>query len=533
MRRMRGRAVGIALLVFGVGACGQSTEGERADTSDDGTGGGADTGGGTSGAMGGGTVGGTSGAGGTGSGTGGIAGNTGGGPPRTATFHLIEPVQRHLDEAAMTTNASLRTRVSFVSDDLSYVIGASQLSNQGAKVPDEEPILWTLAEGTVALGALPGVDEATDETQVADIDPTGSVVVGWASNAGGGRRAFRWTEATGMVDISPPDAIEAYASLVSDDGSAVTGWFSTMDSARLQIFRWTSAGGAVDLGEIPGGIEGAPAYLSPDGSVVAGNGIPSCANDGSCESTSVFFHWSEEGGMENIGTLPGYTFCNLTFPTEVSYGPMMTGYCGGDDRYEPFIWSEADGLRGLGALPTGIASGPSAVSEDGRVAMFQGRTAAGVEVAWRWTADSGVSEIAPSADYYSVEVRGFRWGMSADGSVAIGMLRSFNETRAVRFTSGGLEMLAVPDGHETTGPLGVSRDGRTIAGSSGPAAGPSNAVAWLNDDVVIVSDALAAAGVALGDGVTLPYASAFPNGVIVGDAYTPNGTLAWIATLAD
>jgi uncharacterized membrane protein len=238
--------------------------------------------------------------------------------------------------------------------------------------------------------------------------------------------------------------------------------------------------------------------------------------------------------MENIGTLSDYAYCNITFPTEVSYGPMMTGYCGGSEGFEPFIWSEAGGLRGLGALPMESEGGPSAVSEDGRVALFQGRTATGTAVAWRWTADSGVTEIAPSAGYDALQMFGFRWSMSADGSVAKGTLEGATGTRAVRLTSRGLDVLPLPNGHDTSSPLGVSRDGKTIAGSSTPLSGDGLfAVVWRGDDVVLVSDALAAVGIDPGDSVTLLYASPFLDNVLVGDAQTERGNLAWVAELSE
>ena len=488
---MRRGHVGIALVVFGLGACGGSSRSERAGE-----------------------------AGGSGSTT------------KITAFQLIDPVARHIEEA-QNTGATLNTYVDFVSGDLTFAIGWSRLSRNGAEVPDDEPIRWSVAEGTMPLGALPGMDPATDETQIWDVDATGSVVVGRARSATTATRAFRWTRETGMVDISPEGSAEAHATLVSDDGSVVAGWFSGIENQELRVFRWTSATGAVDLGAIPGVIQGEPAFLSPDGSVIAGIASPACLQDGSCQE-SALFQWSEEAGMENLGALPGHDYCFATYPTAVTYGPLLTGFCVGDGGQEPFLWSEADGLRGLGTLPAGGEGGPTAVSEDGRVAIFQGRSASGTAVMWRWTANSGVSEIAPSSGYTGLQVSGFRWGMSADGSVSIGTLQTApHGTRAARLTAQGLEVLAVPDGHEISSPSGVSRAGRTIAGSASTSTGGNAAVVWRGDGVVVVADALVAGGVELPADATLIYASPFPNDVLVGGARTPTGTLAWIATLSD
>jgi hypothetical protein len=90
------------------------------------------------------------------------------------------------------------------------------------------------------------------------------VVVGNANDLGGDNRAFRWT-ASGTIDIgglSPTD--NNYASDVSADGSIIVGMSSDLP------FRWTSATGMVQL-PLPAGAQyGWAATISGDGSVVGG-----------------------------------------------------------------------------------------------------------------------------------------------------------------------------------------------------------------------------------------------------------------------
>jgi uncharacterized membrane protein len=458
-------------------------------------------------------------------------GNDADGGPKVAAFHLIEPLPAHIEAARnATTEVILGTSVSFVSDDLRIVIGDSGLLAEGA-IRMTEPMRWTPEGGTMELGALPGADPAFDWVGVADIDSTGSTVVGSARDASG-TRAVRWTESTGILDISPPGAYEASAWFVSDDGAVVVGMFSVTIRDAAEIFRWTSASGAVALGPIPGLIGEIPYYLGPDGSVIAGIGSPQCVADGTCGQVNAFFEWSEQAGMQNIGSLPGYDSCNVN-PYDVSYAPMLTGNCSGPAGVEPFVWTEADGLRGLGAMPEGVG-GPSAVSEDANVALFQGYNSAGTPVAWRWTADSGASELLPTAGWDVVYLLGFRSLMSADGSVAEGTLVRDMESRGARVTSRAVEPLPLLDGYTIASPVGISRDGRTIAGTiAASVTDGSHAVVWRGDDVALVSDALAAWGIALDEGVTLRDATALPHRGLVGTAETAGGDLAWIAELPE
>jgi uncharacterized membrane protein len=454
--------------------------------------------------------------------------------PVARSFHLIEPIARHLELARESPAALVRTNASYPSNDGAVVIGTSVLS-LSLDGGDEEPIRWTPATGTVPLGALPGVNSDTDTTGIGAVNPSATVVVGSATDATGKVCAFRWTEATDLVDISPPNAIEARATLVSDDGAAAAGWYSILGSGEMGLFRWTSETGAEDLGMIPGGGSGEPMFLSADGSVIAGIATPSCAVLGQCPNRNTFFEWTSESGMKDLGTLAGNDICSVMFPNELSYGPLMTGYCTGGGRYEPFIWSEEDGLRGLGPLPVSDEGWPVAVSEDGRTAILQSRIQDGVIAAWRWTEDAGLRNILSSDRDGPFQFQSLRSSMSADGAVVVGRIDRNDGPKAFRFTSRGLEELPTLPNRTSSAAYGVSRDGSTIAGTStSSTVDDPVAVVWRGDRIDRIDELLATRGIELEADVRLSFAAATPSAnVLVGDADTPRGKLAWILTLEE
>ncbi len=122
------------------------------------------------------------------------------------------------------------------------------------------------------LGTLGG-----SESLAWGVSADGSVVVGWARNASHQWRAFRWTQATGMVDLGTLGGDYSEASGVSADGSVVVG-VATNASNQERAFRWTQAGGMEDLNItyaslLTNGSLLSYAYaISPDGRYIVGYG---------------------------------------------------------------------------------------------------------------------------------------------------------------------------------------------------------------------------------------------------------------------
>ncbi|MCG8344495.1 MAG: autotransporter domain-containing protein, partial [Chlorobiales bacterium] len=131
---------------------------------------------------------------------------------------------------------------------------------------------WTEAGGMVDLGTLKTDNSGDSEANALSAD--GSVAAGRAESDTEFQRAFRWTEAGGMVDLGTlktDNSGDSYAYALSADGSVAAGWAES-DTELQRAFRWTEADGMVDLGTLKTDNSGdSYAYaLSADGSVVAG-----------------------------------------------------------------------------------------------------------------------------------------------------------------------------------------------------------------------------------------------------------------------
>ena len=114
----------------------------------------------------------------------------------------------------------------------------------------------------------------------------GSVVVGYrgfSSDSGVIYKAFRWTEASGMVGLGdlPGGDFSNYAKGVSGDGSTVVGYAATPSN---EAFLWTSAGGMQRLWDVllANGVDPAASgwtsldfaqAISADGKTIVGQGI--------------------------------------------------------------------------------------------------------------------------------------------------------------------------------------------------------------------------------------------------------------------
>jgi probable HAF family extracellular repeat protein len=269
-----------------------------------------------------------------------------------------------------------------------------------------------------------------DSSAANAVSADGSVVVGYGTRGTSieSREAFRWTSGGGMVGLGylPGSSSNGWAHGVSGDGSVVVG-----DSGH-DSFRWTSGGGMVGLGSF--GLAGIG--VSADGSVIVGVG-------GSLSHTgSEAVRWTSDGGTVGLGLLPGDAVDSAAFGVSadgsvvVGWGRRFQGE-GFQPKLEAFRWTSDTGMVGLGDLTGNLfESFAFDVSGDGSVVVGYGSTYFGTE-AFLWTSDGGMKRlwdvlldqgVNPAANGWSyLEVAS---GISADGNTIVGWGRHNGNTEA-------------------------------------------------------------------------------------------------------
>jgi uncharacterized membrane protein len=195
-----------------------------------------------------------------------------------------------------------------VNPDGSVVVGGSSLTTAGASV--YQAFRWTQALGLKNLGSIAPAGYSVAHGTSDD----GTVVVGMTSVPAtepgfpNQLHAFRWVltnPATGAGTTTDLGPATSEAMAVSSDGSVIVG-----HGAGTRAFRWTQAGGVVDLGVLPGHSHSMATAVSADGKVVVGISSPdfistAFPNPGPFydHTTARAFRWTQATGMRDLNTL--------------------------------------------------------------------------------------------------------------------------------------------------------------------------------------------------------------------------------------
>jgi uncharacterized membrane protein len=270
---------------------------------------------------------------------------------------------------------------------------------------------WTSATGPVALGRLLGTSTAGTARAVSG---DGLVVVGDDFvNASSDKKAYRWTSGTGMQDLGflarlggPPQ--ESFARGVNFDGSVVVGISGGM------AFRWTQATSMVNIGPASDGSNPAAAYaVSPDGSVVVGTEF-----DGTGPYTQAM-RWTSGTGMVPMGNIPGGTGDSYAYALS-SDGAVIVGQGHSATREEAFRWTSGGGMVGLGHI-AGPFTGAEALGISGDGSLIVGDDSGS---AFIWDSSHGMRNLSTVLTSYGVNMTGWTLnsasGISTDGTTIVG-----------------------------------------------------------------------------------------------------------------
>lgn len=288
-----------------------------------------------------------------------------------------------------------------VSPDGSAIVGYGQ----GAS--GLEGFIWTEDAGHRLIGDVPG---GNSSSAALDVSAGGAVVVGFGTIAGNIQSAIRWSEVGGIQRLFSGSGF-SYSTGVSADGQIIVGYGGT---STLSAYKWTEQGGAMSLGDLPGGAALSLATaISDDGFVVVGAGT-------SARGTEAF-RWTAEQGMVSLGYLDGGG-------DEESYaygvsadGSVVVGASrGAGTDFAAFRWTEFGGIEPLGQ---GYDSAYG-VSGDGMTIVGDGNYGTGAE-AYIWRSGIGSALLADVLSVeYGLDLSGWRLqtasSISADGTVIVG-----------------------------------------------------------------------------------------------------------------
>jgi probable HAF family extracellular repeat protein len=165
------------------------------------------------------------------------------------------------------------------------------------------------------LGSLQG---PTGLSNAFATNADGSIVVGDTTIALGMTRAFRWVKdpgvgvETGTMTSLGTLGLDSNATSVNADGSVVVGGSQLFTGVRFEqhAFRWTQATGMVDIGVLPGQVAAMATDVSDNGKVVVGISDPLHVergnlgysySDGDIQTKA--FRWTEATGIKDLQQL--------------------------------------------------------------------------------------------------------------------------------------------------------------------------------------------------------------------------------------
>src|SRR6185436_14307285 len=266
--------------------------------------------------------------------------------------------------------------------------------------------------------------------RVSDIDA--GMAVGWCDTETG-RRAFAWTEATGMMDLGTLGGTTALA-LSTRNGRAV-GSSTLSGDLTENAMAWSLSTGMLDLGSL-----GGPSTLAhaTAGHVVVGERM--------INGWGHAFRWTPSTGLVALAELPGST---VSVASDVD-GNLIAGFAYGNTSWQgfrPLVW-RTDGtlidpigapLESCGSQVCG--SGVSTAVRDGLVVGYS-LNAAEMGHAFAWSEAGGLVDLGVVAG----ATESFAWDTD-DGSV-VGQLTgplSTSSTRAFIWTAATGMKTITPD----------------------------------------------------------------------------------------
>jgi probable HAF family extracellular repeat protein len=228
-----------------------------------------------------------------------------------------------------------------------------------------------------------------------DISADGSMVVGWATIAGGVKRAFLWSSTAQMIELGTLGGSWSEATGVSSTPDPVIVGRSRHSTGLVYGFRWTATDGITPL--IP--YSGLPSHgiapdilsevwsVSEDGLVAVG-----WSGDDSSYNPRHAAIWSYPQGNAHLLEPANIGIVESEALGTSADGSVIVGRASNEDLQKHAFIYAGSGMQDLGTLG-GSWSEAWDVSADGETVVGWSRDANGQNRAFRWTASGGMENL--------------------------------------------------------------------------------------------------------------------------------------------
>lgn len=253
--------------------------------------------------------------------------------------------------------------------------------------------------------------------------------------------------------LKPTGINQSFAHGLSRDGTMVVGEYQSVVNGNRRAFKWTAASGFVDLGYIKSNFKDVSAQAcSNDGSTIVGY-------ENEADNSSSAFRF--KGAMYKIGALDpsGANAWDVSGDGSVVAGVTYVPH----GQYHGFRYTVATGMQDLKALNSDPFSQGYGISADGKIIV--GFSAPGGDIAHAcfWNANNALTLLSPPNGYGFSEAR----ATNLDGTIIFGSAGpDYNGAKVCRWINGVGTMLGLPPQMSYATPSGVSDDGQIASMSS-------------------------------------------------------------------
>jgi probable HAF family extracellular repeat protein len=207
--------------------------------------------------------------------------------------------------------------------------------------------LWTQADGWVQLAPpLPPGGGAVDRSiaDVGGMSADGNTVIGLFWRPGGRAHGYRWTQATGMVDLGST-GLASKAIAVNQDGSVIAGWDEAPTNSLRHACVWRD--GVQTILTTPAGT-GEALAVSPDGNWVGGRET----NLVTGFVDAAMWHWNGSAWsptqyLGHVDGNSGFAYGKTLVKSMTADAKFAVGYNSfdGDPFYTTgFLWTDTTGV---------------------------------------------------------------------------------------------------------------------------------------------------------------------------------------------